>query len=166
MRLILLLSCLLAQSANAWSPFGPKTYAECILENMKGISNDTAAEQVKMACMAKFGVLNFSPTAGPSTECVIRELTKDESKLVSGDVGWFGRELRVNFYNGNKDIRVSGAKIAIRAKNIEPEQEYTLRIEWPIRPLSSGLATAMIQTTPDKASFFAELTSLQTCKTP
>jgi Skp family chaperone for outer membrane proteins len=38
MRLIvaLLVAIAFAQSANAWSPFGPKNYDQCVLKNTKG----------------------------------------------------------------------------------------------------------------------------------
>jgi len=44
---------LLCTSANA-GIFGPSNFEECILEQMKGIKSDAAANAVTYACRAKF----------------------------------------------------------------------------------------------------------------
>lgn len=41
------LPLIVSTNVMAWSLFGPKTYEECILENMKGVSSDTTANEVK-----------------------------------------------------------------------------------------------------------------------
>lgn len=38
--------------------FGPSTYEECVLENIKGVNNDVAAQIVRNTCAAKFPPLN------------------------------------------------------------------------------------------------------------
>lgn len=44
----------------AWNIFDPKDYDDCILENMKGVSNDVAAMQVTKACKNKFDLIQNS----------------------------------------------------------------------------------------------------------
>ena len=34
--------------------FGPATYEDCILENMKGVTSNLAAAEIRQACRAKF----------------------------------------------------------------------------------------------------------------
>ena len=45
--------------------FGPSTYEECILENMKGINNEVAAYSVRNACANKFPATEEKPSAQP-----------------------------------------------------------------------------------------------------
>lgn len=44
----------LANTANAWTLFGPKNFEDCVLGNMKGVSSDTAAGAIRSACRKKF----------------------------------------------------------------------------------------------------------------
>jgi hypothetical protein len=41
-------------SAYAWSPFGPKNFDDCVLDGMKGVKSDLAAQLVYRACREKF----------------------------------------------------------------------------------------------------------------
>lgn len=45
--------------------FGPSTYAECVLENMKGIGGDVAASAVKRACFSQFPLPPQEPAPPP-----------------------------------------------------------------------------------------------------
>jgi hypothetical protein len=45
--------------------FGPDSYEECILKNMKGVGNDIAAQAVKSACRKQFPEFEFT-LGGPS----------------------------------------------------------------------------------------------------
>ena len=51
---VLLLLVLISPPCFSWSLFGPKDYNECILENMKGVTSDTAATLVNKSCREKF----------------------------------------------------------------------------------------------------------------
>ena len=52
--LSLMLLLLVSTNVFAFSLFGPKNYDECVLENMKGVSSDTAARLVANSCREKF----------------------------------------------------------------------------------------------------------------
>jgi len=41
-------------SAQAWNPFGPNNYDDCIIQNMKGVTSDTAAAAIRYSCYQKF----------------------------------------------------------------------------------------------------------------
>ena len=45
-----MLLLLVSTNVFAFSLFGPKNYDECVLENMKGVSSDTAASLVALSC--------------------------------------------------------------------------------------------------------------------
>ena len=61
------LMVLLTGSAQAgW--FGPSTYEECVLENMKGVSSNAAALAIADACRAKFPLPPSPPPPPPSEE--------------------------------------------------------------------------------------------------
>ncbi len=53
-RLIFSTIFLFSFNAYPWSPFGPKNFDDCIIENMKGITSDAAAGSIRMACRQKF----------------------------------------------------------------------------------------------------------------
>jgi hypothetical protein len=52
--LILLALFSLHFSVGAWNPFGPKNFDDCIIQNMKGVTSDTAAASIRHACRQKF----------------------------------------------------------------------------------------------------------------
>jgi len=77
----LLLGILVASTAMAFSLFGPKTYEECLLKNMKGVSNDTAAKAVQYACMTQFMDDSAPPTKAEQAEAARLENFKREADL-------------------------------------------------------------------------------------
>ncbi len=64
---VLVASALLASlftSAHAqwWNPLAPKTFEDCVLQGMKGVNSDQAANAVLLACQQKFpGQANSAP---------------------------------------------------------------------------------------------------------
>ncbi|MBF0566253.1 MAG: tetratricopeptide repeat protein, partial [Nitrospirae bacterium] len=51
--LLLILALIVSRQGEA-GIFGPSTYDECILEKMKGVSSDVAADEVKKACRRRY----------------------------------------------------------------------------------------------------------------
>ena len=47
---------------------GPSNYDECILENMKGIGDRTAASAIVLACRSKFPEKKAAAPRGPANE--------------------------------------------------------------------------------------------------
>ena len=74
------LALIVSTNVMAWSLFGPKTYEECILENMKGVSSDTAANEVKAACYLKF-LNEYKPTKAEQAEAKRAEEAKKAANL-------------------------------------------------------------------------------------
>ena len=111
---------------------GPSDYDECILENMKGINDKTAAGLVMQSCMAKF------PTEGVSVEkCPLRSMTKDELSLleVNGRTGYRSDLLEFSVYNHNKVAELHELTVSLVAQNYKFPQEYT--VSTFVRPRSA-----------------------------
>ena len=53
-KLVVLLLLMVSNSCFAWSLIGPNNYEECVLENMKGVTSDTAAHIINRVCRDKF----------------------------------------------------------------------------------------------------------------
>ena len=132
--------------AFAWNPFKAQTYEECILENMKGVKSDDAASKIEMACILKTSK-NSSVTE--TKKCKDRQLTQEEKEKVKANASInYINYIEVKIYNGNKNISINQASAAIRAKNINPPQEYKLFFKFPITPLSSGSVDAALMEKP------------------
>ena len=142
----------------AWSLFGPRTYEDCILENMKGVKSDDAALQIQVACMQKF------PGDEPK-KCKMREMTAAEAKNVSANasISNYGSPyFSGSFYNGNSVATIDEIVVIFGADNIKPPQEYKLYLEYPISPKSSKTAGKTVQKAPTN-NFVWNIVSLQTC---
>lgn len=157
----LIISMLLSANTHAWSLFGPKTYEECILQNMKGVTSDSAATQIQVACAVKF-------LDKKDNSCEKRELRPEELKLVKGTASFSNYSgepyFRGNFYNGNQQIPLTDIIVSIQAKNIVPPETYSLHLSHPIGPLSSGTAGISIQTYPENGRGSWGIVSVKTCK--
>jgi hypothetical protein len=147
-----------APTVRAWVLFGPNSYDECVLENMKGVTSDSAARSIQMACYEKFN----QPTQ--KKQCKLRELSKKEADSVTGagDIRDHGYPyLSVRIYNGS-DVQVDKVKVYVFADNIKPGQEYDLNVSDPIKPKSSADAGVPIQVFPTK-NFFWGIYKMKTC---
>jgi hypothetical protein len=111
-------------NAYAWNPFKKQTYEECILENMKGVKSDDAADQIRIACLVK---TSKNSTSQNSKNCIKRKLTLEEQKLISATalVESYGF-LKVKIYNGNKNISINTVKAKIVDLETRKEFEFNL----------------------------------------
>jgi hypothetical protein len=119
----------------AWNPFKKQNYDECILENMKGVTSDSAAREIRYACLNK-----TSDSDANSKKCSNRFLTTAEESLVtpsayelsSGD-----RYLKLNVHNNNKNITVTGFKVFI--KDLQTNKTLSYEVSYPtIKPLTTS----------------------------
>ena len=100
-KILVLLLLMVSTNVFAWSLFGPTNFDECLLENMKGVTSDQAAEAIEYACEVKFN------TQEKQVECKLQEFTSSEmAKLqATGNVYNYGY-FKGNVYNGSqKTIR-------------------------------------------------------------
>ena len=143
----------------AWTLFGPRTLEDCILQNMKGVTSDDAAKQIRAACMMKFS------DNEPTKKCKMREMTTAEAANVTGNasVSNYGNPyFSGSFYNGNSVATVDEINVIFRADNIKTPQEYKLYLQYPISPKSSNTAGTTVQLSPTK-NFEWAIRSLKTC---
>lgn len=54
-------------SAHAWNPFGPSNFDDCIIQNMKGVTSDTAAASIRYSCKQKFPEKTSPKSQEPAT---------------------------------------------------------------------------------------------------
>ena len=120
-----------SNSCFAWSLLEPKDFDECILENMKGVTSDVAAHQIRKSCRSKFPYPNEK-----ISECTLQEFTSSEmAKLqATGNVnyGYF----KGNVYNGSqKTIR----EILVIYKTSSKSESVEYKIsDLNIKPSTSG----------------------------
>ena len=165
----LFILCLVTTPTFAWSPFGPKNYNECIIENMKGTTDSLAARHIALACANEFpdSTPSYTPPE-PPPKCKQRQLTTAEKSLVKyGEAkitGYRSNVLTMPVYNGNDKIEIHAVTIELSADNIKPPERYRTSIKYvgPIAPLSTGEITTSIQVVPSKNSTLA-ITSIETC---
>jgi len=159
---ISLFALLVSINSYAWNLFGPNNYEECILQNMKGTNNDTAAQAIIMACTDK-----FITDAKPIKKCTTRNMTQKEMSLLSanGDVNtrMSPPYFSATIYNGNPTQSVEEVSVAISGSNIKFPQEYTLFMSYPITPKSSNTAGSSVQVNPGK-NFLWYFVAVKTCE--
>lgn len=118
--------------------FGPSTYEECVLENMKGVTSNQAAVIIAKACREKFPEKNYDPyeALGVKREPV-RSLSPKEVALLSirsTDYDSFGNSYNCNVYNGNNNVAVSSILVNIPDKN--GIKRYSVNVNVTISPQS------------------------------
>jgi hypothetical protein len=86
--------------------FGPSSYDECILENMKGVTSNLAVGTIISACKKKF------PTV--ETACKDFDLNPTQLNNLKGTGRFSGDSFYVDVYNGNSDIAIGEIKINIK----------------------------------------------------
>ena len=153
----------MSSNTSAWFNRGDKTYDECIINGMRGIQSDIAAEAVKKACREKF------PTTENQLDIVslpreslreIRLTGRLMNNLISEEQAAYIRNLhehyknvslkqiqdfmrgdidkfRVNIYNGSKDYTLTKITISIHHNESNETFRYTKDLE-NIKPNSNG----------------------------
>lgn len=153
---VVVIFSLSTSAANAWTLFGPKDYDECILEGMKGVTSDMAAESIGRSCRKKF--------PAKSTECEATNLTRAEHENLSIIVDSYREIVFVNIHNNNRSKSVTEMIVKISAENIDPPQEYIAELYGGgIKPLTSGRGRVDLQRVPKDDDFSFSVLSLKGC---
>jgi hypothetical protein len=139
--------------------YGPQNYDDCILENMKGVTNDTAAELIVDSCVKKFkkNELKKCETEGVPPWDIYGKIQGN------GEISNVGSPyFKSSIYNGlSKSI--TEINVAISGDNMKPEQEYKLFVYPNIAPKSKGNPDVAIQADPGQ-NFTWRITSVKVCK--
>jgi hypothetical protein len=158
--LVIAFSCLFT----ACKPFKKQSYEDCILENMKGVKSDDAANQIKMACELKMYSDNYS-TSSSTEKCEIRLLSDAELKNVSGKAKLesYGF-LKVKVYNGNTSIKIKDIKVKIT--DLENQKQFDFQLtNSEVDPIStSGEMLAELLYAPKKWNWYMYDITTEICK--
>ncbi len=164
---------------------GPQNYNDCILENLRGVSNDQVARQVARACRAKFPIQATNRDGTAVAKCATRQMTSNElAKLqisvaekkwwevgepVDTDARALHYDLKFSVYNGNP-INIEKILVRISAPNFTAPQDYEvqpplLEKEGPLVRAKSGtrdLRVSMATTPADGWQY--QVVGAETCK--
>ena len=110
----------------------PKSYDDCILQNMHEVKSDKGAILVMQSCAEKF------PKGSEIINVKTRELTSEELSMLDGRAGLsYGNHYSGTMYNGNNNLAVTELRINVQT-TISGEQntlEYLSKVT--IQPLST-----------------------------
>ncbi len=130
--------------------FGPSSYEECVLKNMKGVTSDKAAIFINISCREKFPVKEnpdeFEKMFGESL--AQRNLNPEEvSKLSISVVDYNSYETsyKCNVYNGNTSITVSLVIVDI------PGSSSTKKYAVPVQVKPQSASSVWIKTMPGES---------------
>ena len=130
--------------------FGPNNYEECILENMKGVTSDEAAREIKRACRSKFPhktVKDFSDVP----VSVLKNITGeawfiDKAHPDASRTGNF----YVKLYNNNAKGTIHRMKIRITDKATGTYEDVSGVADWPLSPFERRIFGFFVQKVPTK----------------
>lgn len=98
--------------------FGPSNYSECVLDGMKGVTSDAAAQAIAGACRKKFA---DQPENKPSYEQLpARAFQKIEAKSYERVEDF----IRLKIYNGNDDWRVVSLVVRFTNTTTRTHRDY------------------------------------------
>lgn len=130
---------LASQNSFSWSLFGKQSYEECILENMKGITNDRVALQIQYACEEK----TKEPSKLKTLKCRMRDLTKEEANQVSAIAEYtdYDSAITLTVHNGNRNISIGSGELSVRGN----DKSYVYKLDgYDIAPLKVGTLRASV----------------------
>ena len=130
---------LASQNSFSWSLFGKQSYEECILENMKGITNDRVALQIQYACEEK----TKEPSKLKTLKCRMRDLTKEEANQVSATAEYtdYDSAITLTVHNGNRNISIGSGELSVRGN----DKSYVYKLDgYDIPPLKVGTLRASV----------------------
>lgn len=130
---------LASQKSFSWSLFGKQTYEECILQNMKGVTNDRVAQQIQFACAEK----TKEPSKLKSLKCRMRNLTKEEANQVSATAEYtdYDSAITLTVHNGNRNISIGSGELSVRGN----DKSYVYKLNgYDIESLKVGTLRASV----------------------
>jgi hypothetical protein len=139
-----LIATVLVGLAGCDKVFGPKTYEDCIVESMQGVTSDAAAKLIAVSCRKKF-----------PEERAIDDISLLPSVIgaLNGHASAYGNTFSGTLYNGDKEWVVTQVTVVLEPKAIKgkklslPTREYNVDVT--IAPLSSVTFSIPIDSQPD-----------------
>lgn len=130
-------------NAQFWKLGVPKTFDECILINMKGVTSDVAAKNIRASCAEQFKIVPSCSDRNAS----IQEITNLSIKY------WLSSSnnkavLFYNIYNGNISVKIKDIIIGIKADNISTPEKYKLFTNYDVGSLSTAESNITLHSDP------------------
>lgn len=122
----------LATSAHA-GIFGPSTYEECILENMKNIQSDQAARAIAAVCRQKFPKKEVAVVQHKSKP-LSSSLSNEIVNKIGGKAGFSSSYFGPSYFSGNiynPSEKATMTSVTIMLSNDEMSEKYRIDIEVP-----------------------------------
>ena len=123
------LGCFAGDANAGW--FGPTNFADCVLDSMKGVSSDLAAQAIAQSCRAKFPVATNRPANRPLTEA---ELKNVRAQAAFGDFHYFNGTI----YNGNASVTITKVVFVLTTTVDGRRTTRDYASDVLIRPLAAG----------------------------
>ena len=118
-----------------WHSFEPSNYDECILDSMKGVTNDVAAAAIRQSCRQKFPDDKPKQSFFPHFS---RNLSQDDIAQISGRAGLsYSNKYSGNFYNGNSNVTLTQVTISISTLSNGINDTRTYSVDVNIPPLKA-----------------------------
>ena len=134
---------------------GPSDYDECILESMKGVGSDKAAELIETSCLSKF------PPESEKQKST-RELLPDEISLLTASVNPIANGIYFRLYNNNDVITTTYLILKLAVDFDGQVISATYQIPLNVAPGSAeGRFLHMTSPVDKRASFYWEVVSAQ-----
>lgn len=109
----------------------PKSYDDCILQNMSEVKSDKGALLVMRSCREKF------PKGSEKINIKTRELTGKELALLDGRAGLSGNYFRCMIYNGNNKLTLTELRVIVETTISKEQESREYANEVTIPPLST-----------------------------
>ena len=145
--------------AQWWNPFEPKTFEDCVLENLQGAPND-AKHVIYAMCLEKFP---------PKDGCATRDATAEELKTLNAWMrvdGEWPSKLHGALFNKSTSVEFSEVTIKVPklpTGNSQP-LEYKILLSPPIAPGTSRPVTTNLRSNLAMDHFSFEFISARACR--
>lgn len=133
---VFVFTCLFSSVTYAGWLGGPSDYDECILEGMKGVTSDVAAQIIRQSCQKKF------PRKTPedkSVELPSSALEKIEGKAGMTNYGYYEGSI----FNGNAEWHITSFTVRIMDNKSKQYRDYETLVNqgsytYSLPPLAKG----------------------------
>jgi len=143
-RAAVLISIAIAPAASmAW--FGPSTYEDCVLKNMRGVTSDLAAAQIRNACREKFRDRGQSVPKGRALRPdELAKLTARAGVVAAAEPGSFlahfdaqeGSVFAGTLHNGNASLTITEVVFTLSGKTGTTATSQAYSASFALAPLS------------------------------
>ena len=140
--------------AQWWNPLAPKTFAECLLKEMKGAPAN-ATRVAAAVCRQRFPV---------AQACKARDLKPAELKNITGTADNLSSRVHIDLYNGNASITLY--EVAVKIGDTRGQNVRIYRVAADTAPLAQETVSfrATVPAAPtDRNDFYWDILTAKGC---